>query len=72
LAVGAESKEVLGLANQILVRRPPAPKKEKRTKRRQRTTRERRLWKQGSAALGPRPTDQRWVAGCDRGADVVE
>jgi len=72
LAVGFETEEVLGLANQILFRRPRAPKKESRAKRRHRKSRESRLWKRGSAALGPRPTDQLWVDVCDRGADVFE
>jgi Transposase DNA-binding len=72
LAVGFETEEVLGLANQILFRRPRVPKKESRTKRRQRKSRESRLWKRGSEALGARPTDQRWVDVCDRGADVFE
>jgi Transposase DNA-binding len=72
LAVGFESREVLGLANQILFRRPHAPKKESRKSRRQRATRESRLWKRGSEALGPRPPDQLWVDVCDRGADVFE
>ena len=61
LAVGFETEEVLGLANQILFRRPQVPKKESRAHRRQRQTRESRLWKRGSVALGSRPTDQLWV-----------
>ena len=72
LAVGFETEEVLGLANQILFRRPQVPKKESRAHRRQRQTRESRLWKRGSVALGSRPTDQLWVDVCDRGADVFE
>jgi Transposase DNA-binding len=72
LAVGFETREVLGLANQILFRRPHAPKKESRKSRRQRATRESRLWKQGSAALGPRPADTCWVDVGDRGADLFE
>jgi len=72
LAVGFETEEVLGLANQILFRRPQAPPRESRKQRRQRQTRESRLWKRGSAALGDRPADKLWVDICDRGADIFE
>lgn len=72
LAVGFDTQEVLGLANQILFRRPRTPKKESRNQRRQRQTRESRLWKRGSEALGCRPVDKLWVDICDRGADVFE
>jgi Transposase DNA-binding len=70
LAVAAERREVLGLANQILAVRPKAPKHEGRPQRRQRVNRETRLWKPGAAAIGPAPPGKRWVDICDRGADL--
>ena len=72
LAVAAESREVFGLTNQILFCRPHVPKGEKKSARRQRATRESRLWKQGSAALGAAPEGRLWVDVADRGADTTE
>ena len=72
LAVVAETREVLGLANQILFVRPKVPKNESRAKQRRRATRESRLWKQGAAALAPVPEGKLWVDICDRGADLFE
>jgi hypothetical protein len=72
LAVAAASREVFGLTNQILFCRPRVPKGEKKSARRQRTTRESRLWKQGSEALGAAPEGRLWVDVADRGADTTE
>jgi hypothetical protein len=72
LAVVAESREVLGLANQILFCRPRVPKGEKKSARRQRSTRESRLWKQGSEAIPAAPEGRLWVDVADRGADTTE
>jgi hypothetical protein len=72
LAVHAPTRTVIGLANQILARRDHAPKKESRPARLARQTRESRLWKQGSEAIGPAPEGATWVDVCDRGADVFE
>ena len=72
LAVIAESREVLGLAHQILFSRPRVPKGEKKSARRQRTTRESRLWKQGSQAIPAAPAGRLWVDVADRGADTTE
>lgn len=72
LAVSAESREVLGLTNQILFRRPHVPKGEKKSARRRRQTRESRLWKQGSGATPAAPEDRLWVDVADRGADTLE
>ena len=63
---------VLGLANQILARRDTVGKGESRQARRERQTRESRLWKRGSEAVGPAPDGATWVDICDRGADVFE
>lgn len=72
LAVSAESREALGLTNQILFRRPHVPQGEPKSVRRQRSTRESRLWKQGCAALPAAPAGRRWVDVADRGADTTE
>lgn len=72
LAVIAESREVLGLANQILFCRPRVPKGEKKSVRRRRTTRESRLWRQGSEAIPAAPEGRLWVDVADRGADITE
>ena len=72
LAVHAPSRAVLGLANQILARRDTVGKGESRQARRERQTRESRLWRRGSEAVGPAPDGATWVDVCDRGADVFE
>jgi len=72
LAVHAPTRTVLGLANQILARRDTVGKGESRQARRERETRESRLWKRGSEAVGPAPEGALWVDICDRGADVFE
>ncbi len=72
LAVCAETGAVLGLANQILARRDDVPEGESRQARRNRATRESRLWVQGSEAVGPAPEGALWVDVCDRGADLCE
>ncbi len=55
LAVHASTRTVLGLANQILARRDTVGKGESRQARRERETRESRLWKRGGEAVGPAP-----------------
>jgi transposase-like protein len=72
LAVHAPTRAVLGLANQILARRDTVAKGESRQARRDRQTRESRLWKRGSEAVGPAPEGATWIDVCDRGADVFE
>jgi len=72
LAVRADTGAVLGLVNQILARRDDAPEGEARRARRDRATRESRLWVRGSQAVGPAPQGALWVDVCDRGADLCE
>jgi hypothetical protein len=72
LAVVASNGEVLGLANQILYRRPVVKKGESRKARQKKTDRESRLWSQGSQAIGPAPEGRLWVDVCDRGSDLFE
>lgn len=72
LAVAADSREVLGLVNQILFHRDRVPPKETKKQRQQRETRESRLWSKGSAAVPAAPAGKLWVEVCDRGGDVTE
>jgi Transposase DNA-binding/Transposase DDE domain len=71
LAVTA-SGHVLGLANQILFRRPRRSKKEKKRDSLQRANRESRLWKRGSEAIEVAAAGKWWVDVADRGADITE
>lgn len=72
LAVTAESRDVLGLANQILHCRPVVRKKETKQQGRRRKNRESLLWKRGVETL-PSPTaEQRWIDVADRGSDITE
>jgi hypothetical protein len=72
LAIAAETKDLLGLANQILHRRADVPKKESVAAKRARKDRESRLWVYGSAAIGAPSPGCRWIDVCDRGADTFE
>lgn len=69
LAVDPQQGAVLGLANQILHVRPQVPKNEKVAAKRKRTSRESRLWVQGTEGL---PCEAHVVDVCDRGADGFE
>lgn len=64
--------EILGLANQILFRRPRPPRKETKSASAKRPGRESRLWKRGSAAIPAAPEGKVWVDVADRGADLTE
>jgi hypothetical protein len=69
LAVDPRTREVLGLTGQILHHRVKAPKRESQQQRRERESRESRLWLQGAQDL---PADRRLVDVCDQGADTFE
>jgi hypothetical protein len=69
LAVDPQTREVIGLANQILHHRPVVPKNETVAKKRDREDRESRLWLLGT---GPLPPDPKIVDVCDRGGDTFE
>lgn len=69
LAVDPSTREVIGLANQILHRRAKVPAGETQAERRKRANRESRLWLQGTQAL---PACDRLVDVCDRGGDTFE
>ena len=60
---------VVGLANQILHVRPKVSKTETQAQKRQRESRESRLWLQGTRGL---PARREVVDVCDRGADTFE
>jgi len=69
LAVDPKRREVLGLTNQVLHHRVHAPKRETAAQRRDRETRESRLWLQGTEGL---PSRRQFVDVCDQGADTFE
>jgi hypothetical protein len=72
LAVDPETRDVFGLVSQILHQRVAVGKKEGVKKKRQRTTRESRLWSNAVRACPVTPADKHWVDVCDRGADLFE
>lgn len=69
LAVDPETRQVLGLVNQILHIRADAPRGERKEESRQRESRESRLWPDGTRDL---PGDPRLIVVCDRGGDTFE
>lgn len=69
LAVTEDGREILGLTNQILHRRDDVSEKETLPERRERESRESRLWLLGTAGL---PSDRRLVDICDQGSDTFE
>lgn len=69
LAVFPETRQVIGLANQILWKRRVVQKGETRSERREHKNRESQLWKQ---ATDPLPKILKIVDVCDRGADIFE
>lgn len=69
LAVGAQSRDVLGLANQVLHQRATVSKTETDSQRRKRSDRESLLWLKGTESL---PANRDLVDVCDRGADTFE
>lgn len=72
LAVTADTREVLGLAQQMLHRRCRVRRGESRPARRSKPDRESRLWSQACAAVGPAPAGRLWVHVSDRGSDLFE
>jgi len=69
LAVNPSTGEVLGLLNQVLHRRAKVPKNESLKSKRERESRESRLWLRGTEPL---PGSPRFIDVCDRGADSFE
>jgi hypothetical protein len=72
LAVDPQQREVLGLVSQILHQRVAIGKKEGVKAKRERTTRESRLWSRAVLDLPVAPQEKLWVDVCDRGADLFE
>ena len=72
LALDPQKREVFGLVAQKLHQRQPAPKKEGVKAKRERASRESRLWSQTVIDLPPTPAGKRWVDVADRGADLFE
>ena len=76
LAVEAATRQILGLAGQILHRRRHVPKGEKRQECRNHPQLESKLWKKMSQSIPALPADhapeQLWVEILDRGGDITE
>jgi hypothetical protein len=72
LAVDPENRTVFGLVSQILHQRVAVGKKEGVKKKRERLTRESRLWSRAVEACPAAPAGKRWIDVCDRGADLFE
>jgi Transposase DNA-binding len=69
LAVDPETRQVLGLCNQVLHHRDTVPKNETLAQKRARESRESLLWIRGTEPLPPSP---QLVDVCDQGADTFE
>jgi hypothetical protein len=72
LVVDPKTREVVGLAHQILHVRAKVAKKEGVKAKRDRPDRESRLWSTAVTELGLVPAGKRWLDVCDRGADLFE
>src|SRR5581483_2949802 len=72
LAVDPDTREVLGLVSQLLHQRVAVGRHEGVRAKRQRASRESRLWSRAVADLPAAPDGRRWVDVCDRGADLFE
>ena len=72
LVVDPSNREVVGLIHQILYKRPKVGKKEGVKAKRERPTRESRLWSAAVTELGAIPESKVWMDVCDRGADLFE
>ena len=69
VAVDAETGGVVGLCNQVLHHRDRVGKKETQAQKRERESRESRLWLKG---VEPLPASWSFVDVCDQGADTFE
>ena len=69
LAVDPNTREVVGLLGQVLHHRVRVPKKEGTAKKRERESRESRLWLTGTEPL---PASWQLIDVCDQGADTFE
>ena len=69
LAVDPETREAIGLCNQVLHRRVKVKKNETAAEKRRRKSRESLLWLKGTADL---PSNWKLIDVCDQGADTFE
>lgn len=69
LAVDPNTREAIGLCNQVLHRRAKVKKNETAIRKRRRKSRESLLWLKGTADL---PADRNIIDVCDQGADTFE
>ena len=72
LAVDPESREVYGLVSQILHQRVAVPRGEGVKAKRERQSRESRLWSRAVRSMPAVPEGKRWIDIADRGADLFE
>ena len=72
LVIDPQRREVFGLVSQILQQRVAVPRKEGVKQKRERKTRESRLWSRAVHQCPQAPAGKRWVDVCDRGADLFE
>ena len=72
LAYDLQQQRVLGLAHQILHPRQLVGRKEGAKRKRERQSRESRLWPSAVSAVGPAPAGCWWVHVADRGSDTFE
>lgn len=72
LAVDPASREVFGLVSQLLHERAAAPRGEGVRTKRERASRESRLWSRAVEDAPAAPAGRRWVDVADRGADLFE
>ena len=72
LAVDPESREVFGLVSQILHQRVAVPRGEGVKAKRERQSRESRLWSRAVRSMPAVPEGKRWIDIADRGADLFE
>lgn len=72
LAYDPTQRRVLGLANQLLHERQVVGRKEGTKQKRERLSRESRLWPRAVEAVGPAPAGRLWVHVADRGSDTFE
>jgi len=72
LMVQADTREVVGLAQQELFYRRPRGRAKENSYRRTQRARESEVWGRVIDRVGPAPKDVKYVHVCDRGADNIE
>ena len=72
LLILPQTRQVVGLMNQIVHQRRHVPAKESKSQRQKHPDRESRLWKQAVADLPPMPPGVRLIDVSDAGSDITE